>query len=95
MSEDLNVSMRAMEERIQRVKQYVSTLESENTSLKLQIEMLHSDLDKKDKGEGSTIAKKNIELLESLRRFKREREFLAEKIKNLIVEIDELKRNVE
>jgi len=95
MSEDLSVAMRAMEERIQRVKQYVATLENENAGLRLQLEMLQGDIEKQQKGEGSAIAKKNIELLENMRRLKREREFLAEKIKNLIVEIDELKRNVE
>jgi hypothetical protein len=95
MTEDLNISMRAMEERIQRVKQYVSTLENENANLKLQLEMIQDNLGKQEKGEGTMLAKKNVELLDNIRRFKREREFLAEKIKSLIVEIDELKRNVE
>jgi len=95
MTEDLNISMRAMEERIQRVKQYVSTLENENANLKLQLEMIQDNLGKQEKGEGTMLAKKNVELLDNIRRYKREREFLAEKIKSLIVEIDELKRNVE
>jgi regulator of replication initiation timing len=95
MTEDLNISMRAMEERIQRVKQFVSTLENENANLKLQLEMIQDNLGKQEKGEGTMLAKKNIELLDNIRRYKREREFLAEKIKSLIVEIDELKRNVE
>ena len=95
MTEDLNISMRAMEERIQRVKQYVSTLENENANLKLQLEMIQNNLGKQEKGEGTMLAKKNVELLDNIRRYKREREFLAEKIKSLIVEIDELKRNVE
>lgn len=95
MTDDLNLSMRAMEERIQRVKQYVSTLENENAELKLQLEMMQNTIGKQEKGEGTVLAKKNIELLDNIRRYKREREFLAEKIKNLIVEIDELKRNVE
>lgn len=95
MTDDLNLSMRAMEERIQRVKQYVSTLENENAELKLQLEMMQNSIGKQEKGEGTVLAKKNIELLDNIRRYKREREFLAEKIKNLIVEIDELKRNVE
>jgi hypothetical protein len=95
MTEDLNISMRAMEERIQRVKQYVSTLENENANLKLQLEMMQNNLGRHEKGEGTMLAKKNVELLDNIRRYKREREFLAEKIKSLIVEIDELKRNVE
>ena len=95
MTEDLNISMRAMEERIQRVKQYVSTLENENANLKLQLEMIQDNLGKQEKGEGTMLAKKNVELLDNVRRYKRERQFLAEKIKSLIVEIDELKRNVE
>jgi regulator of replication initiation timing len=95
MTDDLNISMRAMEERIQRVKQYVSTLENENANLKLQLEMIQDNLGRHEKGEGTMLAKKNVELLDNIRRYKREREFLAEKIKSLIVEIDELKRNVE
>ncbi len=84
-----------MEERIAKVKQYVASLEDENSELKIQLELLEDSMDKQEKGEGSVLAKKNLKLTEVLRRYTREREFLTEKIKGLIDDVQELKRNID
>jgi|GEM_PF-5386683 len=95
MAQDLDSALRAMDERIRRVKKYVARLEEENSQLKMQIDMLQEDVSERGKGEGSKLAKKNTKLMEKIRSLKRERHFVAEKISDLISEVAELKRNIE
>jgi len=95
MGHDLTEALRMMEERITKVKQYVNTLEDENSELRLQLEILEENLEKQGKGEGSVLARKNLRLTESVRSYRREREFLSEKIKSLLDEVRELMRNVD
>jgi predicted nucleic acid-binding Zn-ribbon protein len=95
MAQNLDDALRAMENRIRRVKKYVTNLEEENSQLKEQIDLLQDNIDDEGKGGGSSLAKKNSQLMKMIRSYKRERQFLAEKVSSLISEVGELRRNID
>ncbi|MBN2134702.1 MAG: hypothetical protein JW737_03140 [Acidobacteria bacterium] len=95
MEPDLNSALRSMEERILKVKQYVHKLEDENAELRTQLETFEDNLERQGKGEGSKLAKKNLQLSDKIRRYRSEREFVSEKIRAILDEIAELRRNME
>lgn len=77
--------IKILEAKISQIVDYINKLIGENTKLKQQLKELKTE--KKDFEEA---AKKAGKLDEDLKKYDKEREFIREKIENIISQIDEL-----